>query len=296
MKKIFSFLICFQLFFALSASTFAMYVSDTFMISDDNKLEISESKTIGEFVNTNVFGDLNSDSAEAIAVKAYTENKEKIMDEEWKNISIEEELNNIEDIDDNGINLISRGRLVYKINNDFNLKQSKKSFLDSCFSEIDFCTFTFVAQTNFIVSLNPEILLYPDVSKDHEYYEDITIATLLGYVNGYIEEENSPFRPERNISRIESLKVILAAVDLVPQKYKFELIEAFGSIEKLMTQTSYFEDVNAYVSYMWWYPRYVNFAVENGIIDNVEFFRPEDPITVEELDDMIMKTQNYLMR
>jgi len=88
--------------------------------------------------------------------------------------------------------------------------------------------------------------------------------------------------------------VILGAADLVNSKYKFELVAILGTEDKLFNQKSYFQDIDSKIDTMWWYPRYVNFAVENGIVSEGEYFRPNDKITVWEFNAMIDRTIEFL--
>lgn len=186
---------------------------------------------------------------------------------------------------------VTRADLVKIIFESFDLRTKNANFLQSCYAYKEFCLFNFMAMSSFNdIQLNPNLILFPDVPPENEYYNDINDATILGLVNGYLDEINSPFHPELPVTRIQALKVILGAADLVPQKYKFELIAMFGSYANLISQSSYFYDIDAKISEMWWYPRYINFAVENGIISDGDFFRPNDNITVDELNDFIINT------
>lgn len=200
------------------------------------------------------------------------------------------------EISDNNLkNYVERGELISIIIDKFDLKNKKANLINECYEYKDFCFFNFLAMSSYEgIVLEPDVLLYPDIGIDYKYYEDITIGTMLGLINGYLSEDNSPFHPELPISRIQALKIILGAADLVPPKYRFELINILGSLDKLQTQPSYFSDVDARISYMWWYPRYVNFALESGIIDRGEFFRPDESITKQELDDIINRTLEFI--
>lgn len=192
-------------------------------------------------------------------------------------------------------NYVPRGEFISFVINEFDLKNKKSDLISKCYTYREFCLFNFLAMSTFeYVQLDSEIILYPDVSTSNKYYEDITIGTMLGLINGFLNEDGSPFHPENFISRIQALKVILAAADLVPQKYRFELINELGSVEALQKQFSYFSDVNPKISNMWWYPRYANFAVEKGIIERGKNFRPDDNITAEELRSMAEKTLKVL--
>ncbi len=192
-------------------------------------------------------------------------------------------------------NEVSRGEFVSIIIEKFDIKNNKAEEINKCYEYKDFCLFNFLAMSSYDdIKLDPQIILYPDIGVDHEYYEDITIATMLGIINGYLNEENSPFRADLPVSRIQALKVMLSAADLVPPKYRFELINILGSLEELQNQSSYFSDIDPHIPYMWWYPRYVNFAFENNIIDGGEEFRPDENITKQELNDMISRTLEFV--
>jgi hypothetical protein len=197
-----------------------------------------------------------------------------------------------EDALDNGV---SRGEMVYILANEFNLKEKNSALISSCMDYKEFCFFDFMARSNFSgISLDPDLILYPDNLPGNKYYEEINVATILGLVNGFIDEPDSPFKPDTKVSRIHAMKVLLGAAGLMDFKYKFELEHSFGSLEALLNQSSYFRDVSAKISHMWWYPRYLNFAYEAGIVEKSEDFRPDELITLSELNDMIEKTKEYL--
>ncbi len=186
---------------------------------------------------------------------------------------------------------ISRGEFVKMIVDRFDLRNKDSDSIQKCLDHKEFCFFNFMAMSSFDdIKLDPDIILYPDVGKNNQYYDEINIATMLGIINGYLNDKNSPFKPDETISRIDALKVILTATNLVNQKYKFELAKELGGNDNLSNQSSYFVDINPKIGYMWWYPRYVNFAVDNGIADKYDYFRPDEPITVKELDDIIVRT------
>ncbi len=195
----------------------------------------------------------------------------------------------ISDLDNERV--VSRGEVIKMVVDRFDLRNKESDSIQKCLNYKEFCLFNFMAMSSFDgITLEPDLLLYPDVEKDNQYYEEINIATMLGVINGYLNDKNSPFKPDETISRIDALKVILTATELVGPKYKFELAKDLGGNDKLANQPSSFVDINAKISYMWWYPRYVNFAVDNGIVDQYEYFRPDESITMKELDDMIVRT------
>jgi hypothetical protein len=189
---------------------------------------------------------------------------------------------------------VARGELISIIIERFDLKNKKSDFIRKCYEHRDFCFFNFLTMSSYDVQLDPDVVLYPDISLDYKYYEDVIIGTMLGLINGYLNNEDSPFYPENFISRIQALKIVLGAADAVPPKYRFELINILGSLDLLSNQFSYFTDIDTRIDRMWWYPRYVNFAVESDIVDEGEFFRPDEMITKEELDDMIERALKFI--
>lgn len=179
---------------------------------------------------------------------------------------------------------ITRGELISYVFENFKIMNREADFISNCYDYREFCMFEFLSRTNFDgAQLEPDVILYPDVDKNNKYYDVITAATMLGYVNGNIESENSPFKPYDLVSRIQALKIVLGSANLVKFQYQFEL----GDV---LNQISVFLDVKATVPHMWWYPRYVNYAAENGIIVSNENFRPDDLISADELKSMIEKT------
>ncbi len=190
---------------------------------------------------------------------------------------------------------VTRAELVKVIIDAFDLRNRKKDFLESCYEHKEFCFFNFTAMSSFNgISIEPELILYPDVFPNHKYYSYVNDATILGIVNGYLSADNSPFRPDTHVTKIQALKMILSASDLVPAKYKFELAEELGSYMALAKQFSYFSDINPLIDSMWWMPRYVNIAVEKGIIEKSKFFMPNEKISKDELNSWIIKTLLFL--
>jgi|GEM_PF-1526651 len=186
---------------------------------------------------------------------------------------------------------VTRGEFVKTIIEDFKLAENRKDFIDSCYTYREFCFFAFTAQTTYSkLSLEPNIVLYPDVPYGSEYYEPITVATMLGLVNGFSNEANTPFKPASYITRIQALKVVLASNQLVEPLFRFELIEKLGGLAGVEAQKSYFVDVDPRVSSMWWYPLFTNYAYEKGLVDDGKYFRPDEYITKGELDEIVGKT------
>ena len=190
---------------------------------------------------------------------------------------------------------VTRGELITNVIDSLNIKKNKKDLIENCYEHKGFCFFNFLAMSTYDgIKLDPTLILYPDVLPSDPYYDDVNIATLLGLTNGFLNEKDSPFHPELPITRIEALKIVLGAADLVEPKYQFELIASLGSYDNLVNQKSYFTDINAKIPSMWWYPRYVNFAVENNIVNKGDYFRPNDNITAKELDNIVTRTVDYL--
>lgn len=190
------------------------------------------------------------------------------------------------------LKIMSRGEAVYRIITDFELEQKDAKFLDVCLATPDECFFVFSAMSDYDGIRFEPMILYPDVFPAYKYYDAITTATALGLVHGYIEEDQSPFHPMVTITRIQALKVILAAANLLQWKEKFELEEAMkdaGGPEYILP----FEDVDLSDPDNWWYGRYLAFALENGIIMPATSFRPNDGVTEDELNKMISRAIDY---
>ncbi len=190
---------------------------------------------------------------------------------------------------------VSRGEFLKIVMESFELRERKSGFLESCYGHKEFCLFNFMAMSSFNdISLEPELVLYPDVPADHPFSDYINDATALGLVNGYLGAQNSPFLPDEPITRIQALKVILGAANLVPNIYKFELVDELGGHSELLNQPSYFSDINPAIESMWWMPRYTNFAVEHGILSETVYFHPHDKMSSDILNEWITKTLTLL--
>lgn len=194
---------------------------------------------------------------------------------------------------------MSRGEAISQVVSSFDLQKKQRKFLWDCMKHVDDCFFVFSAMSDYDEIQFYPLILYPDVFPAYKHYKAINTASMLGLVHGYLEEDSSPFYPEKPLTRIEALKVILGAADLMEWKEKFELenlMENMGGPEVPL-----FADVSLKEPRMWWYHRYLNFAADAGIIGagretHKEFdleFRPDEPITEAELADMIVKTTLY---
>jgi len=141
-----------------------------------------------------------------------------------------------------------------------------------------------------------KLQLYPDVPPELPGSYAINISTMLGDVQGYYQEKNSPFKPNQPITRVEAVKVIMGAVDGVNWLYYEELQSILGGTVGIRAQKTPFTDVDASVDYMWWIPRYLNKACDMKIITCEEGsrFRPEAYISDSEILAMVANMKNYL--
>lgn len=190
-------------------------------------------------------------------------------------------------------NYLSRGEVVSHIIDGLDLRTQEKPLIDSCLHHINDCFFVFSAMSRFHLEFDP-MVLYPDVPVAYRYYNDVNLATMLGLVHGYIDEQKTPFRPRASMRRIDALKVLLGAAHLVDWRERFELVASLGNEELLKAQKSSFEDVTALNPDMWWYSRYVNFALDKGIIEPSKLFRPDEYITDGELENMLTKVNEII--
>jgi len=190
---------------------------------------------------------------------------------------------------------VTRGEFVSTVVEKFNIKESRKSFIDNCYNYREFCFYAFMGFSNFDgIKLAPDIVLYPDVPVGSEYYEPVTIATLLGAVSGNGGEPNTPFKPKDPITRIQALKILLGINQLVKPMYKFELVSELGGNVALSSQRSAYRDVDPTVPGNWWYPRFTNFVYDNNLINDKIYFRPDDVLTKNEMNDLVARTLGIL--
>lgn len=181
--------------------------------------------------------------------------------------------------------VMTRGEAVNRIVEAFNLRTAKADFIEGCMASADECFFVFSAMSDFDGIAFDPLRLYPDVNEKSRYYEAINTASILGLVHGYLNEEDTPFKPEVTITRIQALKILLASADLMQWKERFELAGESHEIP--------FSDVDPDDETKWWYPRYLDFALEAGIIEPDDLFRPDEPVTLGELAEMVDKAMRY---
>ena len=214
---------------------------------------------------------------------------------------------------------VTRGEVMEYMHDKFNFPELYNEYLTRCYNDLDECFSIFLQVTNYDeVMIDPDYCerdargnclqstppfdihdskLYPDLPPDSpHYYYEVNLGTMLAVVQGYYEEDQSPFRPYRIISRIEALKVILGSVDMIDWIYYPELEALLGGIEGVTTQTAVFNDVVPSRQYMWWYPRYINLACKVDMIDceSGTNFRPDDFITEAELKEMLKRLRTFM--
>lgn len=183
---------------------------------------------------------------------------------------------------------LTRAQFVYGIIQGFNLDTKNKEFLRQCEANPEFCLHDFAKETGFRgIKYSPKVILYPDVSEENFFYEQITQAASLGIMKGFMEAKESPFKPDEYITRIHALRVILEASGMIEWKSYAELKKELGGDKAVQNQLTPFSDISAKTSDMWWYPRYVNYAYLSSIISDKEIFRPLDPIKQVELEEWI---------
>lgn len=183
---------------------------------------------------------------------------------------------------------MTRGEAVSKIVSAFNLEEKQKDFLRDCIKHPDDCFFVFAAMSDYDGIQFFPLILYPDVFPAYRHYKSINTASMLGLVHGYLEEETSPFHPEAEMTRIQALKVVLGAAELMKWKDRFEMAEADYISDLPFTDP----EITSYDG--WWYSRYLDFALERELIDPVTAFEPDRAITKAELDDLVARTIDFL--
>ena len=155
------------------------------------------------------------------------------------------------------------------------------------------CLFDFTGRSRFDgMKLQPQLLLYPDVTPNDPYYESINTASLLGLVHPY-DEKNGPFHPEASISRIHALKILLQATGMLDWKEKVELKKELQGIAGIRKQKTPFLDIDLRNEHMWWYPRYVNYAHLTKIILDTNYFAPDEPLTQKVLTEWISNMHQF---
>lgn len=150
---------------------------------------------------------------------------------------------------------LTRGQAVSLVVDYFDLEANNADFLENCRFDPGTCLFAFSARTNFKDLRTSPVILYPDVYPAYRHYDAINVASMLDLVSGYYMDENSPFRPEQPITRVEALKLVMGASGLLSWKEKFEL----NGSELSWLQLPLSEG-------RWWYGRYLATAADAGFM------------------------------
>lgn len=199
---------------------------------------------------------------------------------------------------------VRRGSFMVQIMKAFHFDLKNKDFISSCMAQLEFCFYQFSSQTSFSgFTLSPVLQLYPDVKSSDPYYTAVTIATILGIVRGFTDENQTPFHPQQPITRIQALKILLTSTGILPWKDYYELQKELSDTDSsdpkrnlIATQKTPYQDISARIPHMWWYPRYVNFAFLSGLIDDTVFFQPDSPLTQKDFEEWTANIQTYLAR
>lgn len=169
---------------------------------------------------------------------------------------------------------VTRGKASEMIVDYFDLKTENMQYLSDCDADPDSCMFAFSARTNFDNFRIDPLILYPDVYPAYRYYEAINLLSKLDIVSGYYAEEQSPFRPEQPITKVEALKMVMGASGMMSWKEKFELNGTGDSSSWLAFD---------FGGDKWWYQRYLAAAFENGFLVEVSANEAESTISENEL-------------
>jgi hypothetical protein len=189
---------------------------------------------------------------------------------------------------DNVDRVVTRGEAVHSVVQAFDLANQQKNFIKDCLLHLDECFFAFSARSDYDEIRFQPLILYPDVFPAYKYYKDINLASMLGVVQGYLDYKKTPFKPEDPVSRIQVLKIVLVAANLVPWKEKFELSQA-----DMTTKLVAAADITGNED-KWWYARYLNFALDSGIITEEDIGLPDEQIDNITLGKIIEKTSAHV--
>lgn len=115
---------------------------------------------------------------------------------------------------------------------------------------------------------------YSDVSDNASYAEAVEMLSKLGIFTGY---EDGTFQPDKTITRAEAAAVITRFLNQ-------------EDTAKAMAGSTVFTDMNGH-----WATGYVNFGVQKGYINGMGdgTFRPDDPVTYEQIVKMIVAALGY---
>jgi hypothetical protein len=215
-------------------------------------------------------------------------------------LSLENEILTVDNVADiqvsygstHGDEPLTRGEAVQRVVDFFDLETHNQKFIESCFQVPDECFFVFSAMSDFDGITFDPLTLYPDVKIGNKYSEAINIATLLGLVHGYLSENQTPFHPNHYLTRIQALKVIFGATNQLSWKEKFEMDEDYWHAQSL-DEKYRVGDVDPNSEDEWWYGRYVAFAIDAGLIEDQEYFRPNEAVTGAEMTEFMDRAKKF---
>ncbi len=196
--------------------------------------------------------------------------------------------------------MLNRGEAVDQIVKYFELETRRGDYLQSCDIELEFCLFDFLARTDFVEYRMEPLILFPDVYPAHPAYQSINLATKLGLISGYYAETNSPFKPQNGITKVEALKIVMGAADLISWREKFEMSQEWLGLENSYNQLAASSESMQLVANLatsldeWWKARYIVAGAEKQIISTSGSFNPDQGITAQELQIMLENTNVYL--
>ena len=185
---------------------------------------------------------------------------------------------------------LSRGEATDMIVKYFDLQNQNKTFLQKCDFNLEECLFSFTSRSSFDEIRMKPLILYPDVYPAYKYYKSINIASELDLVRGYYDAENSPYKPEQKITKIEALKLTLGASGLVAWKDKFE----FSLDQKSKDEAKLWITAGNWIGEQWWYGRYIYSAVSKGILVGTAGFEANAEISKDELLNIMDSTRKIL--
>jgi hypothetical protein len=166
---------------------------------------------------------------------------------------------------------VTRGEFIDEVVTRLNIKKTKKNEIEECKKYLEFCLFNFT-NTSSYKDLNLEDMrLYPDVEQSKSYYDSVVTSTLLGWVNGFTHQKQTPFLPDKKITNIEALKILLIASEMSDDNFLSDL-----------------NNTERFSNSKWWYDYYLETAKEHKIID--DNFDPDAILTWRKLESMIEKT------
>lgn len=188
---------------------------------------------------------------------------------------------------------VSRGEATQMVIEHFNLRDKNAGFLRDCQAELNFCLQEFSGRSQFSNIQVEPLILYPDVYPAYKYYDDINVATQLDLVRGYFLEENSPFRPEQPISKVEALKIALNAADLLKGEVRFDNSEKFPLKGLNIFKTNYTAQIDLNDQASWWQVPYLNFAEEKNLKSLSKDFYSGKAISREEFEELLNELTSY---